>query len=176
MWPPGSQVTTGREHGTTQMWQRKTTFGISTTWSKFRWPMTTQVYVLPGLQSVVDHMTPFSISDQIMSDRSHIYKHFCSSWNHMTLQTSEREFSFMKDWNKNLLKENIIKHMGLSSRVSFEDLVLVLFGVGLKRSVPTETLQTHMDSDWWEVFQAEPPGRCLLWSASPISDSSLLRD
>lgn len=38
-----------------------------------------------------------------------------------------------------------MKHMVGSSRVSFEDLVLVLLGVGLKRSVPTETLQTHMD-------------------------------
>lgn len=41
--------------------------------------MATQVYVLPGLQSVIDHMTPFLISDQIMSDQSHIYKHFRSS-------------------------------------------------------------------------------------------------
>lgn len=41
-----------------------------------------------------------------------------------------------------MMKENIIKHAVLSSRVSFEDLVLVLLGVGLKRPVPTETLQT----------------------------------
>lgn len=54
----------------------------------------TPVYVLPRLQSAVDHMT--------------------------TLNT----------------------FVVLSSRVSFEDLVLVLLGVGLKRPVPTETLQT----------------------------------
>lgn len=33
--------------------------------------------------------------------------------------------------------------MGSRSRVSSEDLVLVLLGVRLKRSVPTETLQTN---------------------------------
>lgn len=99
----------------------------------------------------------------------------------MTLQTPEREFSFIKEWNKNLLKENIIKHMGLSSRVSFEDLVLVLLGVGLKRSVPTESLQTHMDSDWWGVpgwtRQTFAPGsqsQIRLFSAERLSLSELI--
>lgn len=35
-----------------------------------------------------------------------------------------------------------LKTIVFSSRVSFEDLVVVLLGVGLERSVPAETLQT----------------------------------
>lgn len=54
------------------------------------------------------------------------------------LLTESDESYFDLGLNQKLLKENRL----LSSRVSFEDLVLVLLGVGLKRSVPTETLQT----------------------------------